>query len=74
MLDACQHLQRSCIVAVKREREAPHITGIIKIYKSSTEKLGHYIDLPKITQPIHQQLCDSMTVEMAQNSPKIGIE
>ena len=44
-----------------------------QIKSSLTEILGHYIDLPKIPQPIYQQLCDSTTVETGQNSPKIRI-
>ena len=44
-----------------------------QIKSSQIVILGHYIDLPKIPQPIYQQLCDSTTVETGQNSPKIGI-
>ena len=44
-----------------------------QIKSSQIVILGHYIDLPKIPQPIYQQLCDSTTVETGQNSPKIRI-
>ena len=44
-----------------------------QIKSSQIVILGHYIDLPKIPQPIYQQLCDSTNVETGQNSPKIRI-
>ena len=44
-----------------------------QIKSSQIVILGHYIDLPKIPQPIYQQLCDSTTVETGQNSSKIRI-